>query len=276
MSRFDTHVHLWRRGDGHPVRIRERVPELDQDFDLDRLLPEIADASVSRVVLVSAAQDEREPAWLLEVARKRPDLVAGVIGWLNLFDAAFPLKLAALIEDPHWLGIRLPIVLEDAAAFASRPGIDAALDHLAAADALVQVLINPSQIEAVAPLLERHPNLRVVIDHAANPDVGRPMSSEWRDGMHRLSALPNAACKVSAFWLPGMAPPTRDDIRPFADEIGTAFGHDRIVAASNWPVATMLTSPRQIFMACEQTFRLPSSEFYANATRIYRRSTARK
>lgn len=276
MARFDTHVHLWLRGDGNRVRIRERVPELDQDFGLLELLPQLIEAEVERIVLVSAAQSEREPAGLLEVAHRHPDLVAGVIGWLDPGDPEFGAKVARLSSDAAWLGIRLPIVLEDAEAFAARPDIDAALDRLTAADALVQVLLNPSQIAAVAPLLERHPDLRVVVDHAANPEVRRPLSSEWRDGIYRLGALPNAACKVSAFWLPGMVPPTAEATRPFADEIVTAFGHDRIVSASNWPVTSMLASPRQIFMACEQAFRLHSSELHANATRIYRRLTARK
>ncbi len=276
MARFDTHVHLWLRGDGNRVRIRERVPELDRDFGLVELLPQLIEAEVERIVLVSAAQNEREPAGLIEVAHRHPDLVAGVIGWLDPGDAELSTKVARLAADPAWLGIRLPIVLEDATAFVAQSGIDAALDRLVAANAVVQVLVNPAQIATVAPLLERHPDLRVVIDHAANPDVAMPVSSEWRDGIRRLGGLPNAACKVSAFWLPGMPAPTADQLQPFADEILAAFGTERIVAASNWPVTTLLASPLRTFMACEQTFRLHAGAFYDNAARIYRRRTEGK
>lgn len=269
--RFDTHVHLWRRGDGNVVRIRQRVLELDRDFGLEQLLPQLIEAEVERIVLVSAAQNEREPAGLLEVARRHPDLVAGVIGWLDPGDADFAAKVARLAVDPAWLGIRLPIVLEDAAAFVARPGIDAALEQLAAVDAVVQVLVNPAQIATVAPLLERHPDLRIVIDHAANPDVSQPVSAEWREGIRRLSELPNGACKVSAFWLPGSAPPSEDQLLGHAHEIADAFGPRRLVAASNWPVTTLLTSTRQIFTTIEQIFVVTADEFYDNAARVYRR-----
>lgn len=276
MARFDTHVHLWSRGDGNRVRIRERVPELDRDFGLTELLPQFAEADVERIVLVSAAQSEREPAGLLEVARRYPDLIAGVVGWLDVSDPEFTAKVARLATEPGWLGIRLPIVLEDATAFMARPSIDAALDRLAEANAVVQVLVNPSQIVAIAPLLERHPDLRLIVDHAANPDVGRPFAREWLDGIRRLGELPNAACKVSVFWLPGLTPPTQDQLRPFADQILAAFGRNRIVSASNWPVTTMLTSPERIFMSCEAIFGLRPDEFYANAAWIYRHPTTGK
>lgn len=276
MSRFDTHVHLWRRGDGHPVRIRERVPQLDQDFGLNRLLPELAGASVDRIILVSAAQTELEPNWLLEVARMRPDLIAGVIGWLNPADPDFHEKLSVLVADPAWLGLRLPIVLENAADFASRPGIDLALEQLTEADAIVQVLVNPEQIASIAPLLERHPGLRTVIDHAANPDVSKPPSSEWSDGISRLGALPRAACKVSAFWLPGASPPSPERLAPFAAQIVSVFGKRRIVAASNWPVTSSLASPGEILEGCELLFALTAKSFATNAARIYRRSNSRK
>jgi len=272
--RFDTHVHLWQRGDGNVVRIRQWVPQLDRDFGLEQLLPQLIEAKVERIVLVSAAQNEREPAGLLEVARRHPDLVAGVIGWLDPGDADFAAKVVRLAADRAWLGIRLPIVLEDATAFIARPGIDAAFEQLAAVDAVVQVLTNPTQIAIIAPLLERHPDLRIVIDHAANPDVSQPVSSEWRDGIRRLGELPNAACKVSAFWLPGAPAPSEDQLLDHAREIADAFGPQRLVASSNWPVTTLLTHTRQIFTTLEQIFVVTADEFYDNAARVYRRQTS--
>jgi L-fuconolactonase len=136
---------------------------------------------------------------------------------------------------------------------------------------VVQVLINPPHIATVAPLLERHPALRIVIDHAANPDVSRPVSREWGEGLHRLAALPNTACKVSAFWLPGSPPPSNEQLLIHVGEIADAFGPQRLVAASNWPVTTLLTHTRQIFTTLEQIFVVSADEFYDNAARVYHR-----
>jgi L-fuconolactonase len=272
MKRFDTHVHLWHRGDGNAVRIRERVPELDQDFGLEQLLPVLDDAQVDRIVLVSAAQNEREPASLLNVARQHPDLVAGVVGWLDLADAAFAEKVAALAAEPQWLGIRLPIVLEDAEAFAARPGIDAALSHLASVDAVVHVLVVSPQITAVAPLFERHPDLRIVIDHAANPDVSQPPTAEWRQGLQRLAQLPKSTCKISAFWLPGQPIPEDNQVRLFVTEIIEMFGANRIIAAGNWPVSSLAMSCGDVLARLESCSGRPPAVFYNNAARLYQRS----
>jgi L-fuconolactonase len=272
MKRFDTHVHLWHRGDGNAVRIRERVPELDQDFGLEQLLPVLDDAQVDRIVLVSAAQNEREPASLLNVARQHPDLVAGVVGWLDLADAAFEQKVAALAAEPQWLGIRLPIVLEDAEAFVSRPGVDAALSYLAGVDAVVHVLVIPSQIATVAPLFERHPDLRIVIDHAANPDVSQPPTAAWRQGLQRLAQLPKSTCKISAFWLPSQPIPEDDQVRLFVLDIIGMFGANRIIAAGNWPASSLAMSYGDVFARLERCSGLPSAVFYENAARLYQRS----
>ena len=77
--RVDTHVHLWQRGDGHRVLIRERLAALDRDFTMDGLAPELDAAGVQRVILVSAAQEEAETDALLAAARAAPDRVLGVV-----------------------------------------------------------------------------------------------------------------------------------------------------------------------------------------------------
>lgn len=269
MSRFDTHVHLWNRGDGHPVRIRSRVPALDGDFGMGKLRPLLAPAGVSRLILVSAAQTEAEPAGLLRIAAENRNLVAGVIGWLDLAAPDFEARLASACADPLWLGLRLPIVLEDADIWAARPGLDTALAALADARAVVQVLVAPGQIATAATVLERHRRLRIVIDHVANPDLTHPGDAAWHEGMARLARLPNAFAKLSMLWLPGQ--PVAEDaaLAPIFDHVAHQFGHNRLLAASNWPVSAPGFAYGAVFATIERLTGLDAERFAANAEAIY-------
>ncbi|MGV3652063.1 MAG: amidohydrolase family protein [Devosia sp.] len=271
MSRFDTHVHLWTRGDGHPVRIRSRVAVLDGDFGMEALRPLLAPAGVSRLILVSAAQTEAEPLGLLRVAAENRNLVAGVIGWLDLAAPDFETRLVAACTNPLWLGLRLPIVLEDAELWAARPGLDAALAALADVGAVVQVLITPGQIATVATVLERHPGLRTVIDHVANPDLTRPGDPVWQEGIVRLARLPNAFAKLSMLWLPGQPLPDEAALASIFVHVARQFGHHRLLAASNWPVSALGFAYRDAFATIERLTGLDAGRFAANAEAIYTR-----
>ncbi|SFZ80609.1 L-fuconolactonase [Devosia enhydra] len=271
MSRFDTHVHLWRRGDGHPVRIRSRVPELDADFDMHALRPLLASAEISRLILVSAAQIEAEPAGLLIVAEAHRDVVAGVIGWLDLAVPDFEARLAAACTNPLWLGLRLPVVLEDAETWVAQPGLDDALAALADVGAVIQVLVAPHQIATVATVLERHTGLRIVIDHVANPDLTHPGDPVWHEGIARLARLPNAFAKLSMLWLPGQTLPDEAALAAIFAHVARQFGHHRLLAASNWPVSAPGFAYRDVFATIERLTGLDAGRFAANAEAIYTR-----
>jgi hypothetical protein len=98
--RFDTHLHVWWPGDGASVRIRTTLPDLDRDFSFERMRSTLLATRVSRVILVAAAQQEDQNARLVEIAKKNPDLVAGVIGWLDVEEIALRLLETHAAVDP--------------------------------------------------------------------------------------------------------------------------------------------------------------------------------
>lgn len=245
MSRCDTHVHLWQHADGEPIRIRERVRDLDGDFGLCAFTVQARAAGVDSIVLVSAAQTETDTDRLLEVARANPGFVRGVMGWLDLTAPDFEARLAARAADPAWLGHRLPLVLTGSD-WLDQPSVRHSLRLLNECSARVQILLDPGQVKAVRDCFVRYPELRLILDHAANPTADGTVDPVWRDGLAAMADLPNICCKVSSFWLPGDPTPMDETIRPLLSHVLDRFGPARVIAAGNWPISTLATPYSQV------------------------------
>jgi L-fuconolactonase len=239
---IDTHTHVWWRGDGHLVRIRDRVQALDRDFHLEILAPALADAGVGQVVLVSAAQTFDDTRRLLAVAAAHPGLVGGVVGYLDPLDEDFRDKLAIASSNPRLLGLRLPLVVMDDPRWIRLPAVATALDALAARQLVAQVLAAPAHLSDVAAVLAEHSGLRAVIDHAGNPGPVLAADQNWQTGIKLLGSRTKVACKIGDFTTPGApaADATRSDA--ILSHVSACFGHDRLVIGSNWPVSTLAQS----------------------------------
>lgn len=217
------------------MRIRSALPDLDRDFSFERMRSTLLATRVSRVILVAAAQQEDQNARLVEIAKKNPDLVVGVIGWLDVEARDFELRVRAFAADPIWLGIRLPLTIHDDRRYVLRPEVRRALATLRAHGAIAEFLVGPDQLIDVATLLSELPGLRAVLDHAGNPDFSTPPRQDWRRDLAALASLPDVVCKISNFWMPG-DPPVRDEIAlAFFREVVAAFGATRTIAGANWP-----------------------------------------
>ncbi len=238
--RFDTHLHVWWPGDGAAIRIRSTLPALDRAFTLEAVRPALRAAGVDRVLLVSSAPHASDTERLLAVAADNTDLVAGVIGWLDLEAPTLAGTLARARANPLWLGARLPLTILDDRSFIERPAVIAGLGALRDAGAIAEILAAPDQLAAVAGVLRQLPGLAAIIDHAGNPDFSAPPTAAWRTGMDRLAALPGTVCKLSAFWAPGDPPVSPERALAFFRHVLAAFGPDRVIAAANWPVSALL------------------------------------
>jgi L-fuconolactonase len=88
-------------------------------------------------------------------------------------------------------------------------------------------------------VLERHPQLRVVIDHAAKPAIGGEMDAEWRGDIAAVAQFPNVACKLSGLVTEAPASWTVEDLRPYAEHLLSCFGAERLIWGSDWPVLNL-------------------------------------
>lgn len=246
--RIDSHQHFWRRSRGDYAWLRPDDPALTpllRDFEPADLQPALQAAGVSRTVLIQAADTVAETEFLLEQAA-RHEFVGGVVGWADLGrdDAA------ALIEDwsrrPKFKGVR-PMLqdLPDADWIASAPR-RAPVQALVRKGLRFDALVKPAHLEALLAFARAWPDLPIVIDHAAKPQLAQGWNADWaiawRRHMAELAALPQVHCKLSGL-LTEMAPADRGSeasalaaLRPAWDALLHWFGPARLMWGSDWPV----------------------------------------
>ncbi|QRI66483.1 amidohydrolase family protein (plasmid) [Shinella sp. PSBB067] len=272
----DAHHHLWQVGRGDYDWMSPDVPVLARDYLAEDLRPVLRRAGVDRTVLVQAAQTEAETDFLLLLAAQA-DFVAGVVGWLDFEDAAFPAKLEALMRRPKFVGLR-PMLQDHADdGYVLRPAVLANLRHLAAAGAAFDILTLPRHLPFVLRMLDAVPDLRAVVDHLSKPPVASGRLEGWAGDMALIAAHPGVFCKVSGLvtearhqdWAPG-------DLAPYVRHVLDVFGADRLMFGSDWPVCLLAASYAEVMNAARGILDpLLDAEgmakvFGGNAVRFYR------
>ena len=235
--RIDAHQHFWRpaRGD-YGWLTPDAHPAICRDFGPEDLSPLLCEAGIDRTVLVQAAPSEAETGFLLEIARATP-FVAGVVGWVDLAAADAPARIRAMAEDSKLLGLRPMLQDLDDDAWILRPELAPALDAMEALGLTFDALVKPRHLPHLARFIAARPRVAIVIDHGAKPDIAGGELAAWARDIRAIGSNPAVFCKLSG--LPNEAPPgwRTADLQPCADMLLEAFGADRLMWASNWPVA---------------------------------------
>jgi L-fuconolactonase len=270
----DAHQHFWDPARGDYGWLKPDNP-IHRVFGTNDLRPLLVQTGVDATILVQAAPTPAESDYMLGIARKTP-CVLGVVGWIDLEAANAASEVLRRAEDPHFLGVRP--MLQDLADpdWILQPGLTQALNAIAAEGMVFDALILPHQIGAITELAMRHPQLSIVLDHAAKPPLGdADAMAAWARGIEALAALPNVTCKVSGL-LTGLPPGgTRDDVARTIGVLFDLFGAQRLLWGSDWPVLTLAGDYQDWFeLAREAIAAKDSSAVRAvmgdNALRIYR------
>lgn len=233
MTIVDAHCHFWRldRGDygwlagADPALDPIRRDVLPKDYPGD-----------ARLIVVQAAPSVAETEFLLDLARQ-DSRICGVVGWVDLAADDARAMQNQLARDPVFRGVRP--MLQDIAATdwlldTARPE---ALRALADAGLCFDALVTERHLPMLREVAARHPDLPLVIDHAAKPQPGA--RDAWAAGMQALARLPHVHCKLSGL-LTELAPAARADPLPALRDIVAPlidwFGPARLIWGSDWPV----------------------------------------
>jgi L-fuconolactonase len=254
-GRVDAHHHLW------DLSVREQTwmvgPELDpvrRNFSVDDLAAPASAAGVSATVVVQTVSVPAETPEFLEVAASN-DLVAGVVGWVDLRAPDVAAALAALRERPDgvWLkGIRHQVHDEEDPRWLCRDDVRNGLAAVAGAGLVYDLLTKPPHLPAAVETVAALPELSFVVDHISKPVIGGDLEP-WATGLRELAGFSNVSCKLSgmvteASWTDW----TVEDLRPYVDVVLEAFGPDRVMFGSDWPVCLLAASYGQVVEAAEQ------------------------
>ena len=263
---IDAHVHLWRLGHNGCAWPTPDLAAIYRDFTLDDLREVARPGGVNQLIVVQSQEDDSDTAWLLSVARD--PLIAGVVGWTDFHNPDAPAQIGRLAANPMLRGLR-PMVQDRAMDWYDAPELDPCFAAMAALQLVLDALVRPRHLQSLLRLAMRHPDLSIIIDHAAKPLVNDLDS--WSEQMDLLARLPNVSCKVSGLLteLPPGAPPSAVD--PIFDRLWNAFGAERLVWGSDWPVLRLAGEYGSWLEQCRRLVPSPHHEpvFDGNARRIY-------
>lgn len=251
-GRVDAHHHIW------DLSVREQTwmvgPELDpvrRNFSIDDLAPLAAAADVTSSVLVQTVGVPEETPEFLAVAASN-DLVAGVVGWVDLTAAGVADSLAGLKDraDGEWLkGIRHQVHDEEDPRWLCRSDVRAGLGAVAEAGLVYDLLTKTPHLPAAVETVQALPELSFVVDHISKPVIGGDLEP-WASGLRELAAFPNVSCKLSgmvteASWTDWKV----SDLKPYVDVVLDAFGPDRVMFGSDWPVCLLAATYSEVMQA---------------------------
>lgn len=270
----DAHVHLWRYSREQYGWIDSGMGSLRRDFSEDDLAPLMQRAAVDRTIVVQARETLEETEDLLRMAATS-SRIAGVVGWLPLLDpAATEAALDIYSREEKLVGARY-IAQGQPPGFLDSAPFNASITLLRSARLVYDILIYEDQLQEAVRFVDRHPEQAFVVDHVAKPKVASGSLEPWASSLRELARRPHVSCKLSGLtteahwtgWSPAM-------LHPYFDVAADAFGTERLLAGSDWPVCLLATSYEAWWALLRDYFRSFSAAeqrdvFGGNAARIY-------
>ena len=187
-------------------------------------------------MLVQAAPTVAETEFLLNVAKNSDGVVKGVVGWVDLTAADAIPTLTRLARNSLLKSIRPMLQDLPDPAWIQRADVGRALSALPRLGLRFDALVRPEQLAALLPMLDRQPDLAVVIDHGAKPDIAGGMWEPWAGSMRVAASNPRVRCKLSGLLSEAGPNATIDALRPYFDHLLECFGAQRLMWGSDWPV----------------------------------------
>lgn len=233
--RIDAHQHFWRFDAARDRWITDEMRAIRRDFLPGDLEGALAANGIDGCVAVQADQSDEETRFLLDLADRHP-FIKAVVGWVDLRSPTLGVTLDALASRPKLRGIR-HIAQAEPDDFLEQDAVIRGIREVGRAGLAYDILIVERQLPAALALTARLPDQPFVLDHLAKPRIRDGAIEPWATRMRELARRPNVFCKISglvteADWA-GWRP---EHLRPYLDVAFEAFGADRVLFGSDWPV----------------------------------------
>ncbi len=235
----DAHHHVWRLARGDYGWLTSDLGPIHRDFDLDDLRPLAAAAGVTTTVLVQAAPTVAETRFLIDAAKASGGLVRGVVGWADLESRDAVATLESLAREPLVKSVRPMLQDLDDADWILSPEVKPALEALPALGLRFDALVKVRELPALVTLLDRHPDLTVVVDHGAKPAIAAGAWQPWADLVRVIARHRRVHCKLSGLVTEAGPDWHVDALRRYVDHLLDCFGPGRLLWGSDWPVVNL-------------------------------------
>ena len=274
MKIIDTHQHFWNYDATRHDWINEDMRAIKKDFLPEQLAPILKENKVEGCVSVQVDQTTEETDFLLALAKEH-SFIKGVVGWVDLRASNLEDKLENYKDAKALKGFR-HIIQGQAAGFMLQPNLIQGLKKLATRNYTYDLLIYAHQLKEANELIKQVTEIPIVIDHVAKPNIKDSEMEDWKKEITALAKYPNVYCKIS-----GMATEanwetwTMAGLQPYLDTVVEAFGTERIMFGSDWPVCLVASSYAKWLNGVQKYFNTFSSTeqeaiFAGNAIKFYK------
>ena len=231
----DSHVHFWIYDKKRNAWITDNMKILKQDYLPENITQSLRRNDVDGCVAVQASPTEYETLFLIELA-KTHSIIKGVVGWIDLQNENIEERLEYFSEYPTIKGWR-HVVQSEPNDFLLREDFQRGIRALGKYDCTYDILIYHHQLKPALDFVSKFPEQKFIIDHCAKPDIKTKNIDEWSRLMKEMANHENVHCKISGLltetsWKAWSA----KDFYPYLDLVFEAFGTDRLLFGSDWPV----------------------------------------
>jgi len=247
MHIIDTHNHFWKYNKSEFGWIDDSKKRIRQDFLPEMLEKEINQTGITGVISIQARQNIEETDWLLKLAGEN-NFIYGIVGWLPLIDPKNETLLEKYSSDPYLKGIRHVLHDEEDPDYILRKDFNMGIKLLKKFNLVYDILIFEKHLSQTISFVDQNPNQYFVLDHIAKPLIRLNILSPWKEQITELAKRENVYCKISGLvteadtnnW-------TEEQLLVYMDVVIEAFGADRIMFGSDWPVCLVACEYKQWF-----------------------------
>lgn len=254
MRIIDAHQHFWKYHPQNHAWINDDMKIIQKDFLPEDLAVVLSTQNVEGCISVQVDQTKEETAFQIECAGHNP-FIKGVVGWIDLMNPSLEKDIEIYNEQKIVKGFR-HILQGTEEGFMLQPNFINGLKQLSKHHYTYDLLIYVNQIQEAIELIKSVEDLPIVLDHIAKPSIKTKSIQDWERDIKSLAKYPNLYCKIS-----GMATEAdwttwkSEDLKPYLDIVLEAFGVDRLLFGSDWPVCLVASSYERWLNTIKEYFK---------------------
>ena len=237
--RIDSHQHFWQYSPVDHAWMSDAMGMLKRDFLPAELQPLLAANGFDGCVAVQARQSLEETRWLLELANEN-SFIQGVVGWVDLRSDDLLAQLTEFAANTKLVGVRHVVQDEPDDMFLLSKAFRRGIARLREFNLVYDLLLFPRHLPVAVELVKEFPDQAFVLDHIAKPRIAEGVLAPWCEDLKKLAQFENVSCKLSGMvteanwkqWKP-------EDFHPYLDCVFAAFGAERLMIGSDWPVCVV-------------------------------------
>jgi len=280
--KIDTHHHLWEfQTDDYAWMLNEGLEPLRHNFLPPELKGVLDESGVDGAVVVQVRQEDKENEWMLELAEAHPFML-GVVGWAPLTDEkAAEAVFEKYADREKFVGVRHIVQEEPDDNYILREDFNRGIAAMKKHEMVYDILIFEKHLKPTIAFVDKHPDQFFVLDHIAKPRIKDDAMEPWATLLKDLAKRDNLVCKLSGVsteadhknW-------TEQQLQPYMETALNAFGADRLMFGSDWPVSLLATNYKEWHDIVERFVDAQLSDdertkfWHTNAVKAYGLKTA--